>query len=88
MPTTETGTGELCGSGGDVWLPDARYGLTIDHADIAGGLPFISGSILNPPPRGVSEWMVGTDAILRLEDGREWLCVLVDGGGVLRPRGE
>lgn len=88
MQTTEAGTGELCGAGGDVWLPDARYELTIDHADITGGLPFIHGSILNAPPRGFSEWMVGNDAILRLEDGREWLCILVDGAGGLRPRGE
>ena len=88
MQTTEAGTGELCGPGGDVWFPDARYELTIDHARISGGLPFIHGAVLNTPPRGFSEWMVGSDAILRLEDGREWLCVLADGSGALRPRGD
>jgi hypothetical protein len=83
MQTTETGTGELCGTAGDVWLPDARYELTIDHAQIAGGLPAIRGAILNAPPHGFREYMIGTEAVLRLEDGREWTCVLADGSGTL-----
>ena len=88
MQTTEVGTGELRGAGGDVWLPVVQYELIIDHAQIAGGLPVIHGAVLNPPPYGFAAWMIGTDAVLCLQDGREWQCVLSDGSGTLRGRGE
>lgn len=88
MQTTEAGTGELRGAAGDVWLPDVQYELIIDHAQILGGLPAIHGAVLNGPPHGFAAWMIGTDAVLCLEDGREWQCVLADGSGTLRGRGE
>jgi hypothetical protein len=88
MQTTDTGLGELLGAGGDIWLPDAQYELTIDHARIAGGLPAIHGAILNAPPHGFAAWMIGSEAVLRLADGREWSCTLADGAGTLHPRGE
>jgi hypothetical protein len=88
MQTSETGTGQLHAVDGEVWLLDARYELTIDHAQILGGLPAINGAILNPPSDGFAARMLGVEAVLRLEDGREWDCVLADQGGTLRGRGE
>ena len=65
-----------------------QYELTIDHAEILGGLPEIRGALLNPPPQGFMASIVGAEAVLRLEDGREWDCVLADRSGTLRGRGE
>jgi hypothetical protein len=88
MQTTEAGTGELRAADGEVWLRGARYELTVDHAQILGGLPAIHGVILNPPPHGFAARMFGVEAVLQLENGREWPCVLADGAGTLRGRGE
>lgn len=85
---TEAGVGEFRSAGGDVWITDARYELIIKPADILGGLPIIRGSILNPPPHGFDIGWIGVEAVLQLEDGREWECALADAGGNLTARGQ
>jgi hypothetical protein len=87
MQTNEAGTGELRQISGETILKAARYELTITHAKILGGLPSISGVILNPPPHGFPLPLVGSELMLRLEDGREWDCLLADSGGTLTGRG-
>ena len=85
---TEAGTGEFRSAEGKVWLAQARYELVIKPAEILGGLPIIRGSILNPPAGGFQHAWIGTDAVLQLEDGREWACALADAGGNLTARGQ
>jgi hypothetical protein len=85
---TEAGTGELRSAEGEVWVANARYELVIRPADMLGGLPIIRGSILNPPAAGFQRAWVGGDAVLQLEDGREWECALADAGGNLTARGQ
>ena len=85
---TEAGIGELRAAGGEVWLPEARYELVIKPADILGGLPVIRGAILNVPGSGFAQSLVGSDAVLRLDDGREWECTLADPAGSLTARGQ
>ena len=85
---TEAGTGELRAVDGSVWLPAARYELTIAAAEILGGLPVIRGSVANPPSGGFAPSLVGADAILQLEDGRQWECTLADQFGGLTARGQ
>ena len=87
MQTNEAGTGELREINGQTVLKGARYELTITHAKILGGLPSISGVILNPPPDGFAVPLVGSELMLRLEDGREWDCLLADSRGTLTGRG-
>jgi hypothetical protein len=84
----QAGIGELRALDGTPLLPDARYALTIDHAPIAGGLPYIHGAILNPPAGGFPPTVVDSEVLLKLEDGREWDCRLTDPHGTLAPRGE
>ena len=84
---TEAGTGELRSADGEVWLPGARYELVIKPAEILGGLPVIRGSILNGPSGGFQTRWVGADAVLHLEDGRQWECSLADAAGNLTARG-
>ena len=84
----QAGVGELRALDGTSLLPDARYALTIDHAPIAGGLPYIHGAILNPPDGGFPPSVVDSEVRLLLDDGREWDCRLVDAQGKLTPRGE
>jgi hypothetical protein len=84
----EVGTGQLCALDGTALLEKARYALTIKHAEIAGGLPYIHGQILNAPPDGFQPTYVDAEVLLRLEDGREWDCRLTDTRGTLAPRGE
>ncbi|HVL69842.1 MAG TPA: hypothetical protein VM364_21465 [Vicinamibacterales bacterium] len=84
----EAGTGELRSADGAVWLREARYELVIKPADILGGLPLIRGAILNPPEGGFAPGQVGAEAVLRLDDGREWECALADTGGRLTARGQ
>ena len=43
----EAGIGELRTLDGRTLLQQARYNLTVEHAEIAGGLPYIHGHILN-----------------------------------------
>ena len=83
----ETGIGLLESAEGRLILNQASYSLTIDHAQIAGGLPYIRGEILNPPDGGFASTEVG-DALLRLQDGRQWACTLADTRGTLTPRGQ
>ena len=84
----QAGLGELRTLDGTPLLHGARYTLTIDHAPIAGGLPTIHGAILNPPAEGFPASIVNCEVLLRLEDGREWDCLLTDRQGSLAPRGE
>ena len=84
----EAGIGELRSLDGCVVLDKARYTLTIEHPEIAGGLPSIHGQILNAPGDGFPPSFVDTEVLLRLEDGREWDCRLTDTRGSLAPRGE
>ena len=83
----ETGVGELRTLDGTPLLQGARYALTIEHAEIAGGLPVIHGQILNVPAEGFAEFQ-NSEVLLVLEDGREWDCRLRDAHGGLAPRGE
>jgi hypothetical protein len=85
---TEVGIGELRSAEGEVWLSNVRYELVIKAADILGGLPIIRGAILNPPPGGFQAAWIGTEAVLHLDDGREWECALADAGGHLTARGQ
>jgi hypothetical protein len=89
-PTVESeiGTGQLNALTGDAILEPAQYTLTIEHPEIAGGLPLIRGRILNVPSGGMPQGVVGSEVLLRLEDGREWDCRLADATGFLEPRGE
>ena len=84
----QAGIGELRALDGRALLKNARYSLTIEHAEIAGGLPYIHGSILNAPDDGFPPSAVDAEVLLRLEDGREWDCRLTDSRGTLAPRGE
>ena len=84
----QAGIGELRALDGTSLLPNARYALTIDHAPIAGGLPYIHGAILNPPDGGFPQSVVDSEVLLLLDDGREWDCRLTDPQGTLAPRGE
>jgi hypothetical protein len=84
----QAGIGELSALDGRVLLSNARYSLTIEHAEIAGGLPSIHGQILDAPSEGFPAAFVDTEVLLRLEDGREWDCRLTDTRGSLAPRGE
>ena len=84
----QAGIGELRTLDGTPLLTNARYSLTIEHAEIAGGLPYIHGSILNAPDDGFPASIVDAEVLLRLEDGREWDCRLTDSQGTLAPRGE
>lgn len=88
MAETEAGTGELRGADGAVWLQEAQYELTIQPAEILGGLPIIRGTILNAPPDGRFGSLAGADAVLRLADGREWACALADAEGRLTARAQ
>ena len=82
----EAGIGALHMPDGRSILDDASYSLTIDHAEIAGGLPHIRGEILNPPEEGFPAAAVGAEVCLWLEDGRHWDCRLADERGTLSPR--
>jgi hypothetical protein len=84
----EAGVGQLRTLDGHTLLDAARYELTIEHAEIAGGLPYIHGHILNTPSGGFPPSLVDSEVLLRLEDGREWDCRLTDASGTLAPRGE
>ena len=84
----QAGIGELRGLDGTPLLQGARYALTIDHAEIAGGLPYIHGTILNAPSGGFPASIVDSEVLLLLEDGREWDCRLTDTQGTLVPRGD
>ena len=84
----EAGIGELRTLDGRTVLDGASYKLTIEHAEIAGGLPLIRGEILNPPSDGFPSSIVDSEVLLRLEDGREWDCRLADTRGTLAPRGQ
>ena len=84
----EAGVGELRTLDGQTLLDAATYKLTIDHAEIAGGLPLIRGEILNAPQEGFPPSLVDGEVLLRLEDGREWDCRLIDARGTLAPRGQ
>ena len=83
----EAGIGELRTLDGTPLLQGARYALTIEHAEIAGGLPTIHGRILNVPAEGFAAFQ-NSEVLLVLEDGREWDCRLTDAHGGLAPRGE
>jgi len=83
----EAGIGELRTLDGTPLLQGARYALTIEHAEIAGGLPIIHGRILNVPAEGFAAFQ-NSEVLLVLEDGREWDCRLTDAHGGLSPRGE
>ena len=82
----ETGIGELRAPDGQPILDNANYKLTIEHPQIAGGLPRIRGEIMNPPAGGFPSVDVGAEVLLYLEDGREWECRLADARGTLAPR--
>jgi hypothetical protein len=84
----QAGVGQLRALDGTPLLHTARYALTIDHASIAGGLPYIHGAILNPPDGGFAPSLVDSEVLLLLDDGREWDCRLTDAQGTLAPRGE
>ena len=84
----EAGIGELRTLDGRTLLGDARYNLSIEHPEIAGGLPLIRGEILNAPSDGFPSSVVDSEVLLRLEDGREWDCRLADARGTLAPRGQ
>ena len=84
----QAGIGELRTLDGEPLLPNASYSLIIEHAEIAGGLPHIRGAILNAPAGGFPESLVDAEVLLRLADGGEWDCRLVDARGTLAPRGE
>ncbi len=84
----QAGVGQLRALDGTPLLHNARYALTIDHASIAGGLPYIHGAILNPPDGGFAQSVVDSEVLLLLDDGREWDCRLTDAQGTLAPRGE
>ena len=84
----QTGIGALRTPDGRAILAEANYNLTIDHPEIAGGLPQIRGEILNPPDGGFPPAAVGGEVRLHLQDGREWECRLADARGTLAPRGE
>lgn len=84
----EAGVGELRRIDGRPILQNARYSLTVEHASIAGGLPYIHGQILNAPDGGFPPGLVDSEVLLKLEDGREWDCRLKDARGTLAPRGE
>ena len=84
----QAGIGELRSLDGTPLLHNARYALTIDHAEIAGGLPYIHGAILNAPNGGFPTSIVDSEVLLLLEDGRQWDCRLTDAHGTLAPRGE
>ena len=81
----ETGVGTLRTIDGSSILDKASYNLTIEHPRIAGGLPRIHGEILNPPDGGFPAEALG-EALLYLDDGREWECRLTDRRGTLGPR--
>ena len=71
----QAGIGELRALDGTPLLQDARYALTIDHAPIAGGLPYHSRR--DPESAG---WRIPcargrSEVLLKLEDGREWDCL-------------
>ena len=83
----QAGIGELRALDGQALLKNARYSLTIEHPEIAGGLPYIRGSILNAPDDGFPATAVDAEVLLKLEDGREWDCRLTDSRGTLVPRG-
>ena len=83
----EAGIGELRTLDGTPLLKAARYALTIEHAEIAGGLPTIHGRILNAPAEGFPAAFQDSEVLLVLEDGREWDCRLTDARGALAPRG-
>jgi hypothetical protein len=83
----QAGIGELRALDGQAVLKNARYSLTIEHAEIAGGLPYIHGSILNAPDAGFPASAIDAEVLLKLEDGREWDCRLTDSRGTLAPRG-
>jgi hypothetical protein len=85
---SEAGIGRLQTLGGDAILNPAEYSITVEHAQIAGGLPLIRGQILNVPDGGLPAAIVGREVLLHLEDGREWDCRLADARGLLEPRGE
>src|SRR5215204_587564 len=84
----EAGVGELRTLEGTPLLQGARYALSIEHAEIAGGLPLIHGQILNAPAEGLPGPFVDSEVLLILEDGRAWDCRLVDARGRLAPRGD
>jgi hypothetical protein len=84
----EAGIGELRTIDGHTLLGNARYNLSIEHPEIAGGLPLIRGEILNAPLDGFPSSVIDSEVLLRLEDGREWDCRLADARGRLAPRGQ
>ena len=84
----QVGIGELRALDGTALLEQASYALTIEHAEIAGGLPYIHGEILNAPNGGFPSYLVDSEVLLRLEDGTEWDCRLTDPAGTLAPRGD
>ena len=84
----QAGIGELRTLDGTPLVTLARYTLTIDHAEIAGGLPYIHGAILDAPDGGFPPSVVDSEVLLLLDDGREWECRLTDAHGTLAPRGE
>lgn len=82
--TSEAGVGELHTPDGRTLLSNVRYELTIGHAEVLGGLPVITG-MLEQQRAGELSSLGGADVVLRLEDGRQWECVLA-GDGALGPR--
>ena len=64
----QAGIGELRGLDGTPLLQGARYALTIDHAEIAGGLPYIHGTILNAPSGGFPASIVDSEVLRRNPD--------------------